>query len=248
MAATGPSNSLGLNFDALQIKDNNADSNDAPPTAVTNDEGATQEEVAGERPKETKAEKKKPYVNLERVNTGGAQREKLTAEELDERMQRIQLLNEKIRQRTLDVKADEDAFKQAEEADRVKQAHTRKVQEDVDRTREQNAQRKAANKQSRAWDVDKPTGDWKQGKKTGAGEADGEGASHQPSRSTEGQGGKPRGGGRGGPSRGRGRGRGGPPDRGLAPGNAGRGGAPGATSPKPAESAPTSPAAQNTSS
>lgn len=60
-----------------------------------------------------------------------------------------------------DVKADEDAFKKTQESDRVKLAQTRKVQEHVDRTREQNAQRKLAKLQSREWDSGKSTTDWK---------------------------------------------------------------------------------------
>lgn len=94
------------------------------------------------------------------------------------------------------MKADEDAFKQLQEADRVKDTRTRKVQEGVDRAREQNARRKMDKAESREWDTDKPTGERKQG-----------------------DGSKTRGGrgGRGGP-RGRGRGRGGR-GGGVAPDN-----------------------------
>jgi hypothetical protein len=55
------------------------------------------------------------------------------------------------------VKADEDAFRQTQEADRVRQAQTRRVQEGVDRTREQNARRKMEKMGSREWDSGKPT-------------------------------------------------------------------------------------------
>ena len=41
-----------------------------------------------------------------------------------------------------DVQADEEAFKKTQEVDRVKAAKTKKVQENIDRTREQNARRK----------------------------------------------------------------------------------------------------------
>ncbi|KAG8217345.1 hypothetical protein J3R82DRAFT_5440 [Butyriboletus roseoflavus] len=180
------SNSLGLDFEK---------------------ETATEETTTDQAPdtpeQETKPEKKKPYVNPERVKTGGPQRvgavvvvharstdggiqEKPSEEELAERMQRMKEQNEKIKQRRLDVKADEDAFRKMQETERVKQAQTRKVQEGVDRTREQNARRKMEKMQSREWDSGKPT----------------EGASEQ-------RGGRrARGGARGGP-RGRGRGRGG---------------------------------------
>jgi len=72
MTDTPASNSLGLNFDALQISDptDPVQSEDqAPPPA--------EEEPAQEQPtpsKEQKPDKKKPYVNPERVKTGGAQR------------------------------------------------------------------------------------------------------------------------------------------------------------------------------
>ena len=57
------------------------------------------------------------------------------------------------------MKADEDAFRKTQEAERVRQAQTRKVQEGVDRTREQNARRKMDKMGSREWDSGKPTGD-----------------------------------------------------------------------------------------
>ncbi|KAH0830416.1 hypothetical protein J3R83DRAFT_1811 [Lanmaoa asiatica] len=192
------SNSLGLDFEK----------------ETATEETAT-DQAANTPEQETKSEKKKPYVNPERVKTGGPQRvrlvllvlahttdawtkEKPSEEELAERMQRIKEQNEKIKQRRLDVKADEDAFKKMQETERVKQAQTRKVQEGVDRTREQNARRKMEKMQSREWDSGKPAGEWKQAK-------EGE---------TEQRGGKPaRGGALRGP-RGRGRGRSG---RGAAP-------------------------------
>ncbi|KAI9569089.1 hypothetical protein HD554DRAFT_1985028, partial [Boletus coccyginus] len=130
------SNSLGLDFEQ----------------AAATEETAT--EQAANTEQETK-EKKKPYVNPERVRTGGPQREKPTEEELAETMQRMKEQNEKIKQRRLDVKADEDAFRKTQEADRVRQAHTRKVQEGVDRTREQNARRKMEKMGSREWDSGK---------------------------------------------------------------------------------------------
>jgi len=105
-------------------------------------------------------QKKTPYVNPERVKTGGLPRGKLTDEELAERMARMRDQNEKIKQRRLDVAADEDAFKQTQAAERQRQAHMRKVQETVDRTREQNARRKLDKFQSREWDSDKKAEGW----------------------------------------------------------------------------------------
>ncbi|KAF8226212.1 hypothetical protein L208DRAFT_1015022, partial [Tricholoma matsutake] len=105
--------------------------------------------------------KKKAYVNPERVKTGGNQRDKLSEEELAERMARMREQNEKIKQRRMDVQADEAAFRKTQESERAKLAQIRKVQETVDRTREQNAKRKMDKIQSREWDSGKPTGDWK---------------------------------------------------------------------------------------
>ncbi|KIL00643.1 hypothetical protein PAXRUDRAFT_821435 [Paxillus rubicundulus Ve08.2h10] len=244
MADSGPSNSLGLDFDALHIKDTDTSTANDAITALTTDVPAPAQEAQGasttERPppastKDPKPDKKKPYVNLERVKTGGPQREKLTEEELAERMQRIKEQNEKIKQRRVDVKADEDAFKKMQEVERIKQVHTRRVQEGVDRTREQNAQRKLDKVQNREWDSGKPAGEWKQTKKTD-GKEEGESS---PTQTAEQRGAKPRGGGRGG-TRGRGRGRGNAPRGGFAP--------PQATSSKPVESAAATPAAEGASS
>ena len=59
-----------------------------------------------------------------------------------------------------DVAADEDAFKQTQAAERQRQAHMRKVQETVNRTREQSARRKMDRIQSREWDSDKKGEGW----------------------------------------------------------------------------------------
>ncbi|KAK7023816.1 hypothetical protein R3P38DRAFT_3194359 [Favolaschia claudopus] len=144
------SNSLGLNFDQLKIQESSD----------------TESKPAPDAPKDAQptTEKKKPYVNPERVKTGGNQRDKLSDEALTERMARMREQNEKIKQRRLDVQADEDAFKKTQEVERVKLAQSRKVQEGVDRTREQNAKRKLDKMQNREWDSGKPVGggDWKQ--------------------------------------------------------------------------------------
>jgi hypothetical protein len=59
-----------------------------------------------------------------------------------------------------DVAADEDAFKQTQAAERQRQAHMRKVQETINRTREQNARKKLGGTQSREWDSDKKAEGW----------------------------------------------------------------------------------------
>jgi len=72
-------------------------------------------------------------------------------------MQRIKAQNERIKQRRLDVEADEEAFRKTEQEERIKRVQTRKVQETVNRAREQNARRKLDKIQSREWDSGKPT-------------------------------------------------------------------------------------------
>jgi len=105
--------------------------------------------------KTVKKEKEKPYVNPERVKTGGAQRDKLSDEALQERMTRIREQNERIKQRRLDVQADEEAFRKTQEAERAKQIQNRKIQAEIDRTRDQNAKRKMDKVQNREWDSGK---------------------------------------------------------------------------------------------
>ncbi|OSD02750.1 hypothetical protein PYCCODRAFT_1458859 [Trametes coccinea BRFM310] len=212
------SNSLGLDLEALKIKDSTDAPADPPASASTKD-AASPAEGSGkpadeasdakqgdneQSPDASKKEpKKKPYVNPDRVKTGGAQRDKLSEEELAERMARIREQNEKIKQRRLDVQADEEEYKKTQAAERAKLAKMKKVQENVDKAREQNARRKMDKIQAREWDSGKPTRDWKQPKK--AGEETAEDGDKKPAQSI-GIRGAVRGGGRGG---GRGRGRGG---------------------------------------
>jgi hypothetical protein len=110
-------------------------------------------------PNTVKKEKEKPYVNPERVKTGGAQRDKLSDEALQERMTRIREQNVKIKQRRLDVKADEEAFRKTQEAERVKQVQNRKIQAEIDCARDRNAKRKMDKVQSREWDSGKESGE-----------------------------------------------------------------------------------------
>ncbi|KAJ7632315.1 hypothetical protein FB45DRAFT_912135 [Roridomyces roridus] len=126
-----PANSLGLDF---------------------KDDAGPETKPATSTSQEPAEEKRKPYVNPERVKTGGNQRDKLSEEALSERMARMREQNEKIKQRRLDVQADEEAFKMTQESERVKLAQSRKIQEGVDRTREQNAKRKLDKQSTREWD------------------------------------------------------------------------------------------------
>ncbi|KAG1760078.1 hypothetical protein EDD22DRAFT_781682 [Suillus occidentalis] len=195
--AESSTNSLGLDFNNLSLKET------AEPSQADADESQALEKQPADVESRDVKEKKKPYVNPERVKTGGAQRVCNVRTLLPERMQRIKEQNEKIKQRRIDVQADEDAFKKTQEADRVRQAHQRKVQEGVDRTREQNARRKLDKIQNREWDSGKSQGDWKQARHP----TPADGSATAPSSSPSGhRGGRGRGSGRGGPSRGRGRG------------------------------------------
>ncbi|RDX45445.1 hypothetical protein OH76DRAFT_1408025 [Lentinus brumalis] len=212
-AEQAASNSLGLDLEALKIKDDldsgSADAKDEsaskedttkPPegSADAKGEGDAKDESAI---KKDAKEKKKPYVNPDRVKTGGTQREKLSEEELKERMVRIREQNQKIKQRRQDVQADEDEYKKKQEAERAKLAKAKKVQENVDKAREQNARRKLDKIQSREWDSGKPArSEWNKPKRDEPGEDE-----RKPQQSI-GICGAVRGGGRGG---GRGRGGGG---------------------------------------
>ncbi|KAL0569635.1 RNA polymerase III subunit C82 [Marasmius crinis-equi] len=171
MASTSEGNSLGLEFNNLSIKDESAPAAEKQETSTSTEPETAQEAQSptGEAAAKEKEIKKKPYVNPDRFKTGGSQRDKLTEEELSERMERIRQQNEKIKQRRLDVQADEDAFRKTQEEDKAKQVKNRKVQEGVDKAREQNAKRKMDKVQSREWDSGKPSsGDWK-GKGPGPG-------------------------------------------------------------------------------
>lgn len=66
--------------------------------------------------------------------------------------------------------ADEAAFKQTQEAERQKVERTKKIQENIDKAREQNVKRKMDKVQNREWDTGKPsTSSWKnQSKKSPA--------------------------------------------------------------------------------
>ncbi|KAF5330772.1 hypothetical protein D9619_005659 [Psilocybe cf. subviscida] len=96
-----------------------------------------------------------PYINPDRVKTGGNQREALSEEALSERMARIRLQNEKIKQRRLDVQADEAAWNKTQEAELARKAEARRVQQDIDNARSQNAQRKMDRAGNRKWDSEK---------------------------------------------------------------------------------------------
>ncbi|KAJ4488257.1 hypothetical protein J3R30DRAFT_3434566 [Lentinula aciculospora] len=156
-------NSLHLDFNSLTLDSSN---NAELTTSAASVEEATStqppdspEKALSEKSPEAAIseprERKKPYLNHERVKTGGSQRDKLSEEELTERMERIRQQNEKIKQRRVDVQADEDAFRKTQQFEKAKMARTRKAQESINSTREQNAKRKMDKIQSREWDSGK---------------------------------------------------------------------------------------------
>lgn len=86
MATSSPSNSLGLNFDALQIQnlpsavpDSTEDPNiqgaaDSRLPEATGDNSALEPQPKQDQNVSDTKEKKRPYINPERVKTGGSQR------------------------------------------------------------------------------------------------------------------------------------------------------------------------------
>ncbi|TFY73201.1 hypothetical protein EWM64_g10811, partial [Hericium alpestre] len=163
-------NTLGLELEQISVS-NKADTPSAAPAEPPKDaqagpaaepeqpsasiKGQDKADTNEEAPVLKEKEKRKPYVNHERVNTGGTPRDKLTDAELAERMTRIREQNAKIKQRRADVQADEEAFKKTQAKDRERQANLRKLQENINQTREQNARRKMEKMQSREWDSGK---------------------------------------------------------------------------------------------
>jgi hypothetical protein len=106
----------------------------------------------------------------------------MTPEELAERMEKIRLQNEKIKERRevnivssgvevngtyhaciQHVKADEEAFNTSVAADRARQLANRRVQAQINQNREQNAKKKLEKMGNREWDSGKHSGEWKRG-------------------------------------------------------------------------------------
>ncbi|CAG8521647.1 19880_t:CDS:2 [Gigaspora margarita] len=123
-----------------------------------------------------------PYVNKDRVLSGGRVREKVDEEELEKRMQRIRLQNEKIMEKRKMVEEDEEKFRKAEEERKKKELEDQEVQrklreeeeeerrrrdfqkkqlqEQLDNEREENAKRKTQNRDAREWDKEKEESGW----------------------------------------------------------------------------------------
>ncbi|KAJ3294945.1 hypothetical protein HK104_003151 [Borealophlyctis nickersoniae] len=120
------------------------------------------------------------YNNPNRVLTGGADKTRLTGEELEKKMAAMKLRNEEIRRKTEEAAADEAAWQDSEskrmqedaaaqeaerqrrleerEAARKKREESKAYQDALRREREENAQRKSQAMASREWDQDKGQG------------------------------------------------------------------------------------------
>jgi len=138
-----------------------------------------------------------PYINLDRINTGGLKTEKLSPEELEKVMERMRINNEKIMARRELVEADEDSFKSQLDADterRKAERHARqakfaadkqarsakseadkKVQDQVDALRADAIKRKLAKQGGREWDAEKKDDNWVARGNPGRGAARGRG-------------------------------------------------------------------------
>ncbi|OZJ05858.1 hypothetical protein BZG36_00864 [Bifiguratus adelaidae] len=147
------------------------------------DKSATEEARAVEE-----SHRAKPYVNKERVLSGGS-KATVTADELTARMERIRLRNAEIEKKRQLVEADEKAYMEEEkEAERLeaqrretekarraaeqaerqrRQAMDRKMQQALRTEREENASRKAKAMESREWDRNKQESDWNTSKRYG---------------------------------------------------------------------------------
>ncbi|CAG8474563.1 3444_t:CDS:2 [Acaulospora colombiana] len=95
------------------------------------------------------ATKSDPYVNRDRVLSGGKSHQRMREEELAKRMDQIRIQNEKILEKRKLVEEDEKAFRKEEEELRKK-----------DNEREENAKRKTQNRGAREWDKAKEETNW----------------------------------------------------------------------------------------
>ncbi|CAG7846235.1 Charged multivesicular body protein 2a AltName: Full=Chromatin-modifying protein 2a; Short=CHMP2a [Serendipita indica DSM 11827] len=101
---------------------------------------------------------KKPplYNNPDRVKTGGAERTKLSAEELEEKMRQMRLKNEKIKEKRAEVEADAEQWEKEQEADKARRENQAKIQAQIDSDRKKVAEKKIAQASRREWDSGKP--------------------------------------------------------------------------------------------
>ncbi|KAG8803468.1 hypothetical protein FRC16_005138 [Serendipita sp. 398] len=104
----------------------------------------------------TKAKRVPIYLNRERVKTGGSDRVKPTDEELAQKMERIRLQNEKIKEKKLEVDADAEQFAAEQAEIQQRQKAQAKIQADINEERRKIADKKIAQAQRREWDSGKP--------------------------------------------------------------------------------------------
>lgn len=123
-----------------------------------------------------------PYVNEDRVLSGGARPQKKSDEEIDEIMERMKKQNEEIEEKRKIVEEDELNFQKDEEARKKKELENREsqrrkreeeeedrrrrehqaiqLQKEIDEAREINATNKSKSRDNREWDTGKKDYDW----------------------------------------------------------------------------------------
>jgi len=134
-----------------------------PEETAAEEEAKSPTETVDGDPAQSPKEKKKRnpgYINPERVKTGGV-RDKPSADELTERMERIRLQNAKIlakrEQADKDVQAYEESTAKEREAAREAARRRRDLQNQINNQRQANAERKLGNRAGREWDAEKAT-------------------------------------------------------------------------------------------
>ncbi|KZT54584.1 hypothetical protein CALCODRAFT_485433 [Calocera cornea HHB12733] len=114
------------------------------------------EAAEGETAQSPKEKKKRNpgYINHDRVKTGGV-RDKPSADELTERMERIRLQNAKILAKREQADKDAQAYEDTMAKEREAQKRRREVQNQINSQRQANAERKLGNRAGREWDAGK---------------------------------------------------------------------------------------------
>ncbi|KND04819.1 uncharacterized protein SPPG_00522 [Spizellomyces punctatus DAOM BR117] len=148
-----------------------------PTEASTTEPTQADEQPEGDAGPDDKQKPTKPYVNRKRHETGGADKKRLTGEELEKKMQEMKRKNAEIIKKQQAVEADEQAWRAAETERRKKEDEERErqfaetraarqvakqrreeadaIQQTLRREREENAARKAQLRGTREWDLDK---------------------------------------------------------------------------------------------
>ncbi|SCV67667.1 BQ2448_5278 [Microbotryum intermedium] len=133
-----------------------ADDKDDPKTSAAKKEAVAKSSPAPRR----------IYPTRDRVTTGGVAKSRMTTEELDAKMARMRIENEKTQAQHDKLEAEKAEVEQQRKAEKAakeeqhkaevaKQERTKKLQSDIDATRARSAAMKMAAIQGRAWDQEK---------------------------------------------------------------------------------------------